>query len=84
MLSFFPSGTCSDLGGGLLFAHLRAAAAGAGERRCDWNPSRRTGGGRVRSRVVDLTCSDWENKIFGTPVAVQVEVEYGLVSLNNI
>jgi len=31
---------------------LSAAAAGAGER-CDWNPSRRTGGGRVRSRVVE-------------------------------
>ena len=34
-------------------AHLSAAAAGAGERRCDWNPSRRTGGGRVRSRVIE-------------------------------
>ena len=34
-------------------AHLSAAAAGAGERRCDWNPSRRTGGGRVRYRVVE-------------------------------
>ena len=29
------------------------AEMGAGERRCDWNPSRRTGGGRVRSRVVE-------------------------------
>ena len=32
-------------------AHLSAAAAGAGEK-CDWDPSRFTGG-RVRSRVVE-------------------------------
>jgi len=33
--------------------HLSAAAAGVGER-CDWDPSSRTGGGRIRSRVVEL------------------------------
>ena len=38
-------------GGKAQVAHL-SAAAGAGER-CDWDPSRRTGGGRVRSRVVE-------------------------------